>query len=210
MNTTSPGGMHRADRITIGVLGVIVAAITAGAFLWLSAGAFHTITAAGETSVQLLISGEVPHTSNSGDLGIVSAGYSSAALVASGLSAGTRWLLGGAAIATALTVAAVGGGVAWFMLMTSTKRMFQRSLFTTTLIAGFALAVGPIVATGLNGFGHMRAAFELNPLVNNALIPGFTIDGLGFVVPIFGFVVLILAFVFRTGERMQRDTEGLV
>lgn len=210
MTTTSPGGIHRTDRITIGVLGVIVAAITVATFFWIIAGAIQTITALGETSVQLLINGEVPNSGTPGGPGIVSATYSTADVVATGLSDGTRWLLGGAAITIALTVAAVGGGVAWFLLMFGAKRVFQRSLFTTTLIAGFALLLGPILAVGLNGLAHMQAAFELNPLVDDAFIPGFTIDGLGFVVPVLGFVVLTLAFVFRAGERMQRDTEGLI
>ncbi len=209
MTTIPIHEMHRSDRITIRVLGILVAVITVAAFLWLSASALGSIVP-GETRVEMLIHGEVPNAGTPGGPGIVSAGYSTASIVATGLSAGTRWLLGGAALITALTTAAVGGGSAWFLIMLSARRPFQRSLFATTIIAGFALVLGPLIATGLDGLGHMQAAVELNPLVDDAFTVGFTIDGLGVVVPLLGFVVLALAFVFRSGARMQRDTEGLV
>lgn len=107
-------------------------------------------------------------------------------------------------------IAAVDGAIARFLFLFAAQRPFQRSLFVTTLSCGIALILGPIIATGLRGLGLMQSAFELNPLAHDVFLAGFTIDATAAVIPGIGFVVLALAYVFRAGERMQRDTEGLV
>jgi len=209
MTTLPAPELARADRITVRVLGVLAAAITLVTFVGTAVSGISTL-ASGETRLQLLTRAEVPNLGTSGGPGIVSAGFDSADVVATGLSDGTRALLTAAALADAATVAAVGGAIAWFLLMFAAGRHFQGSLFATTLVAGFALAIGPLLSTGLGGLGKMQAADELNPVAHDVFVVGFSVDAFGPAIPLLGFAVLAIAFVFRSGARLQRDTEGLV
>lgn len=201
--------LHRYDRRVLRVLGVIAVLIT----VWLLIdGVVHGIRALapGETSLVLLTRHEVPHdreASTADGAAIVSAGFDTASVVASGLSGQSRGLLAVGAFATALTAAVVGGAIAWFLLLLAARRPFHRSLYLTALAAGFALVIGTLLSNGIGGFGRMHAATELQPLTDEVFLVGFQFDPLPTVV---GFAVLAVAFVFRAGTRLQRDTEGLV
>gem|GEM_PF-864542 len=201
--------LHRADRVTIRVLGVLTTIATASFTVGTVFAGLRSL-AAGETVIRLLTRAELPHEGTPGGPGIVSAGFDSALVTATGLSGGVRALLTSAMILDAVTVAAVGGAIAWFLLMFAGKRPFQQSLFRTTLIAGFALTLGPLLSTALSGFAKMQAAVELNPLAHEVFDIGFEIPALGVTIPLLGLAVLALAFVFRMGNRLQRDTEGLI
>lgn len=93
--------------------------------------------------------------------------------------------------------------------MASASRL-PRSMWTLLLTAGFALALGPLLATGLTGFAAMQAAVELNPRIGGILLVGFGVSPWGFAIPLVGFGVLVLAYVFRRLRRLEHDTEGLV
>jgi len=209
--SATPLELHRADRITIRVLGVLTVVVTAASTAGSVFAGFRSL-AAGETVIHLLTRMEVPNdgTPAPDGPGIVSAGFESALVTATGLSDGVRALLATSMIIDTLTIAAVGGAIAWFLLMFAGRRPFQRSLFRTTLVAGFALTLGPLLATALSGFARMQAAVELNPVAHDVFEIGFEIPALGATVPLLGLAVLALAFVFRAGERLQRDTDGLV
>ncbi len=212
MSSTHTSGLHRSDLLTIRGLAIIAALITTALFIWRLIGGI-SLLAAGETSLELLTRAEVPNLGTPGAEnapGIVSAGFETAHVVATGLDTATRVLLTTSAFADALTIAAVGGAIAWFLFLFAAQRPFQRSLFVTTLSCGIALIFGPIIANGLRGLALMQAATELNPLAHDVFIAGFAIDATSAVIPGIGFVVLALAYVFRAGERMQHDTAGLV
>lgn len=202
----------RADRITLGVMAVVAAAASlVGAFLHFASG--FGMLAPGATHVHLLTRMEVPNagTPGVGDApGIVSAGFESAAVVATGLSDGARFALGAGILSTSITILIVGGAVAWLLAMVAASRPFGRSLRATTLAAGFALTLGPILSLGLTGFGQMQAADELNHLADGIFVVGFSAPLLGLALPLAGLAVLALSYVFHVGARLQRDTEGLV
>lgn len=216
MNTTpnAPQSfvLSRADRVTMRMLAVIIAAATLASVAWYSVFTPGTLTP-GATSIELLTRTEVPNAGTPGggdEPGIVSAGFHSAHVVATGLSDGVRVALGFSAFATALTIAAVGGAIAWLLFLVAAGRPFQRSLSWTTLVAGIALGLGPILSVGLDGLARMQAADELNPLVHDIFVVGFSVPALSLALPAVGIAVLTLASVFRRGAQLQRDTEGLV
>lgn len=194
----------RVDRVTLRVLGSLAALCTLLAGALTVAGAARFLWAS-EVSLSLLADTPVESTSP-----VSTAAHDSVSLTTSALSAAARGLLATGDIASALTILAVGGAIAVILFLAAARRPFRPMLFPITLTAGFALAVGPILAVGLHGLGLMHAAGELSPAVDAGLVTGFGIPGLGAAVPLVGFAVLALAFVFRHGAALQRDTEGLV
>jgi len=190
----------------------VLAILAAGATLLGAALLFARLRtlARGETTMSLLTRAEVPYryeAHTDAGAGIMSAGFDSATVVAGGLSDGTRALLTGGVIADAVATAVSIGAVAWFLLLLIRNRPFHRSLVAASLAAGSALLIGGILSAGLGGLGRMQAAVELNPLAGGVFKVGFLVDPWPAVA---GLGVLALAFVFRRGERLQRDTEGLV
>lgn len=108
----------------------------------------------------------------------------------------------------ALIVSSVAAVIGIAIVRIGQGRPFQRSLFWLGVSAGSALAVGGLAVEGLGGGGRMVLASELNDrLGDDRFVVGFTVDP----TPIgIGFAVIALATVVLVGERLQRDTEGLV
>jgi len=124
------------------------------------------------------------------------------------LSSGTVALLLTEAGLTNLVGAIVAGAIAYALRRIARGEAFHRSMFGVAVTTGCALTFGMLTATGLGGLGRMMAGDELNTLLgDNTFLVGFEASP----VPVLlGFAVLGLAMVFRVGERLQRDTAGLV
>ncbi|MGP3533298.1 hypothetical protein ACTU3I_00765 [Microbacterium sp. RD1] len=161
----------------------------------------------GETALSLLTDVEMPPGAASHGAAIVSGTYESAWVVATGLGAGTRTLLGLGVGFGALTAALTSGAVVLFLLLLLWGRPFHRALVVATQIAGSALLVGSILSAGLGGLGRMMAADELNRNTGEVFVIGFSFEP---AVLAAGIAVLGLSFVFSYGTRLQRDTAGLV
>ena len=202
--TTSVGA--RGDRITLLVLSAVAAVL---GLVSLVVGGSRTVRiafAAGETPLDLLTRAEVPHSSDSVPV-LVSAGFTQADLVASGLSDGTRVLLAVGQGLGVLTGAVVCFAIAYLFFSLSRGRPFARPLYVLTIAAGATLTFGTMLSQFIAGFGRMNAATELNPGASDVFVVGFEFDPTLWLV---GFAVMALAFVFRAGARLQRDTAGLV
>ena len=108
----------------------------------------------------------------------------------------------------ALIIAVVASVIGIAITQIAQGRPFQRSLYRLGIAAGSTMAIGGLAVEGLGGGGRMVLANELNArLSDERFAVGFTFD----VAPIaIGFVVIALATVVLFGERLQRDTEGLV
>lgn len=207
--TGQPSRADRAALVVVAVLAAVGSLTAAVTYAVTHAGAL----AAGETRLELLTRVEVPHagTPGIGDApGIVSAGFESAWVVATGLSDTVRLLQGIGMAVTALTIAIVGCAIAWLLVTVAAGKPFHRSLRAASLIAGFTLTLGPVVTTGLTGLAQMQAADELNHLANDIFVSGFSIPVTALGLPLAGLAILALSYVFHVGERLQRDTEGLV
>ena len=206
MTVTEPvTELPRSDRIALRVLAGIAVALAA-ATLMIGGYQLMATLSGGETPVELWTRAEVPHT-NEGQPQLVSAGFTNASVIASGLTDGTRALLATGLGLGPLTGVVVSGAIAFLFVSVSRGRPFARALYRVTLLTGATLAFGALLAQFVGGLGQMSAAEELNPTANDVFEVAFTFDP---ILPIAGFAVLALAYVFRAGARLQRETEGLV
>jgi hypothetical protein len=207
---TSPvarGDMTRADGITLSVLAGLIFGAAAGYLLVGATQVVRMIAAPDETPIELLTSSDVPAPAHEGQPQLEKATYTTADVVASGLSGGTRALLAAGAGLGVLTAVVVLGGIAYLIATLSRGKPFARALPVLALIAGTTLAFGSLLSQGLTVLGQMSAADELNPVADDV----FIVSGDFNLTLIFvGIVIMALAFVFRAGSRLQRDTEGLV
>jgi hypothetical protein len=204
--TISTPGLSTADRVALRILAGIAVGI---GVIILVTGGYRTYVlafAAGETPIELLTQAEVPHDDDGSPV-LVSAEFTNADVLASGLTDGTRALLAiGSGLGT-LTGVVIAAAIAILFILLSRGRPFARPLYLFSLIAGATLTLGTMLAQFIAGFGQMGAATELNPGADDVFVVGFEFDPTPWLV---GFAVMALAFVFRAGARLQRDTEGLV
>lgn len=195
---------HRADRITMQVIGGLVVVLTlaltvqsfiaAGVYLWAS-----------PVTVGLLADTSTPTS------GPVSAAtFDTVYVTTEALSMGARVCFAVGSVLLGLTALAVGGALAWLMFGASSGRPFRAGLYRFTLAAAFALFLGPLLSTAISGFGSMQAAVELDAYVPDVLIPGWSVSSWGFAIPLIGLALMVLAYVFRYMQRLERDTKGLV
>jgi hypothetical protein len=116
-------------------------------------------------------------------------------------------LLGSRAISV-IVGAIVTGAIGIVLLRLARRAPFHRSLFAVAIVAGAALSFGSMIALGSHVFGSLMASDRVNGLLGGEV---FAIDATVDPLPVFlGLVVMAMAVVFRSGERLQRDTEGLV
>lgn len=139
--------------------------------------------------------------------GVVEAYGDSLVVTVETLSGGALWLLTLGDLITALTIALVTASLGNVLWRIAQRRPFHRTVQIAALVAGCAVAIGSLLAQGLGGLGRMIAATELEDALGGLAVPAFEFQPL---LPILGFGILALAYVARAGERLQRDTEGLV
>lgn len=184
--------LSRTDRTTIGVIAVLAALI---ALLVTIGGIWHTIAlAAGTGPVDLLAF--APVTDNVGTV--------THATVTSGvLGEGSRTLLAISSGISNLVALVIGAAVVLFLVSIARGTPFNRILFPVLLVTGGVMAVGGLLASGLDGLGRMMAGGDLGAPYEVA----FELEWGPW---LFGFVVIATASVIRIGSRLQRDLEGLV
>lgn len=197
--------VSQGDRV---VLWFVFAGALAYSLVTLVFGAGHSaqlIFAAGETPVSLLASVPAP-TDFDGDAVIVSGGFTDASLTVSGLSTFARVMLSTGAVLAVVATLTVSLSVAYFCWSLLRARPFRRSVTVTALVAGMAMLFGGLLSQAATGFGTIQAAADIDP--DHAVFDmGFWFDP----APLFGgFAIMALGVAFQLGERMQRDTEGLV
>jgi len=197
---------HRADRITMRVIGALVAlmavALAAGQ---LSIAANYAW--AESLTLSLLADAPLPVTARHG---VLAASTETVSVVTDALTTGPRALFAGSAVLLAVTALIVGLALAWLVFATAGGRPFRTALYRFSLGAGVALVLGPLLATALSGFASMQAAVELNDAVGGILLVGFGVSSWGFTIPVVGLGVVALAYLLRRMEALQRDTELLV
>ena len=196
----------RADRITMRVIGGLVVAMA----LALAAGQ-ATIAAtfvwADEVTLPLLADQPLPIEPGEG---VTAATVETVTLTTDALAAGTRALFAAGACLLGITALVVGVALTLLLFATASGRLFRPALYRFSLVAGFAIVLGPLLSTALSGFASMQAAVELNPAVGGILLVGFGVSSWGMTIPIVGLGVIALAYLLRRMEGLQRDTAGLV
>lgn len=190
-STTAPIA-DRGDRIGFAVIAGMTGFL---GLVNLADGIWRTVALAfGSGPVDLIAGGDLP-----GNVGRISG----ATVVSSDIADDARLLI---VIASALSVviwAAIYGAIVTFLVMTARGTPFHRRLYPVLLTTGMLMALGGLLAAGLDGLGRMMAGGGLGE-------PYETAFELHLGPWAFGFVVLVAAFVIRAGQRLQHDTEGLV
>lgn len=207
----STDSIHRADRTALRVIAALALVGAAVALVAALASALFPLFSDDGLTVELLLDrgasvGDHAHAAPS--IRSITPESAVVALDAGVLSGGATTLLLIERALSGVIIAFVSAAIGYTLLRIGRGEAFHRSLFAVTVAVGGALSIGTLIAVGLGGLGRMMAAFELNELLSGVrFLPGFTADP---TVVLVGFAVLGLAYVFRIGERLQRDTKGLV
>lgn len=206
-STETRPSLHRSDRFAMAALG---AAALAGGVVWFI-GALYSLARmvmGGALTLELTVLD--PRVDGDLPAGLNSIAWDGAqvniTLEALGPAISTV-LLGSRAISV-IVGAIVTGAIGIVLLRLARRAPFHRSLFAVAIVAGAALSFGSMIALGSHVFGSLMASDRVNGLLGGEV---FAIDATVDPLPVFlGLVVMAMAVVFRSGERLQRDTEGLV
>jgi hypothetical protein len=200
----------RWDRVGIWIV-LSGTAVYAAAVL--TAGIVRIVTgfASGTYYLSLPVDDEpVPDAASAGSATLIDGHYETAFAAVTDLSAGTSALLGAGVVLSVVTEVGVALSflyLAWRLLR---AKPFIPSLSIAFSVAGATLALGSLISQFLTGFGSWQVVTELGS--GTASSGGFwplemRLDP----APIgFGFGLLIVASAFYYGERLTRETEGLV
>ncbi|MET0161931.1 MAG: hypothetical protein ABW204_04695 [Microbacteriaceae bacterium] len=187
-------------------------ALLVGAAAVLFGGTQLIIDAVGDAvPLRLEVDHALPEGIGGGTATLIEGAYDSAAVSASGLSAGVVTLLTVARGFGLLTTAAVAWSVAWLAWKLLRGQPFAASVGNALVTAGGSLAIGGLLSQGLGGFGAWIAIEELLGDVSAGadpffpLIMGFDPAPLGY-----GLAMMLIALAFERGRSLQQDTDGLV
>ncbi len=198
-----PTGLSRADAAVFRV----IAGLNLGfAALVLVLGGIAAASSITSDTVDVPLRFAHPVTVDVGDSAAATAESGSASVTAEGVSAGARALLATGDILGAIVGAVISIALATLLWRLAQGRPFHRSLFGAALLAGSTMTFGGLFAILARGFGAMQVAVEVDP-AGDVFTPGFEFDP---AILSAGAAVLVLAFVFHAGNRLQRETEGLV
>ena len=137
-------------------------------------------------------------------LQLVEATYLSADIEIAGASQVIRSLLASSLLLDTLTQLATVAGLIALSVALLRGRPFVPSLRRVLMGVSLALVVGGLGSAGLLGLANLEVAAALDA-------PGFPmIADFDFTAAIIGLVLSLVVVVFEFGERLQRDTEGLV
>jgi hypothetical protein len=116
------------------------------------------------------------------------------------------FLVAGSTLSLLVTAATYAAAVV-FLALAARGTPFHLVHYRVALNAGSVMTFGGLAGAALSGVGRVQAADHLGSWPDGPFVAAFTITPGEWA---FGVVVLAAAFVVRWGERLQRDTEGLV
>ena len=149
-------------------------------------------------------------TSLSGAEGVTSAEYTQSLVMIETMDAGTRWLLLAEGALPALATVLVCVSLWWLGLSLIRQRAFRRSMAPTLGTAAIALVVAGMIGPLLGAFGRAEVVKELSASGADtsefwAFLFSANLAPLGW-----GIALALVATAFEVGQRLQRETEGLV
>lgn len=214
MSPVSPATASRPALLDGRLASVLTWVVLVGAVLW---GLLATVLGAwtiieqlvrDRFTVTLFADAPLPGAASAGTAVLTSGSYATAEVTVGRLSALPRFLLtleASTALATALLVSAT---VAYFCWSVLRRRPFNRPVFTLVALVGYALVLGTVLGQGFGGLGRMIAAGELNSGPAEGFWPLAVLVDLGPAGT--GLVLLVAAAAISLGQRLQRDTDGLI
>jgi hypothetical protein len=163
----------------------------------------------GSRTLSLFVDQPLPAVADAGTAKLVDGHFDTAAVTVSGLTPATSALLSAGSIigfVTQLLVAASFVYLTWRLLR---REPFLKSLTWTFLVAGSVLLIGTIIGQALSGFGGWLVATELGSSPDGEsfwpLVMQFDPAPIGL-----AFVLLLVGCAFDYGQRLSRETAGLV
>lgn len=197
----------RAGLLTIQFIALVLAAVA------LAAGAITAATALASESFDMVLPAAaalpgdvIGDPEATGVPRILNGEFTSAAASVAGLSTGVRILFAVGAGMGSLVFVALALSVAYLCWRMYKGNPFGESVTRTFWFAAAALTIGSLLSQGMLGFSTWLALDELH------LDPvQFPLEMHFDLLPIVaGFALLLVAGAFQFGERLQRDTEGLI
>jgi hypothetical protein len=188
--------------------------VLVGAVLWgLVATGIGLVTVVGQLvrdrfAITLLAEAPLPEEASTGTARLIGGTFDSAEVTVAGLSTLPRFLLtleGATMVATTLLVSATVVYFCWSVLR---RRPFTKPVFWLVALVGYALILGTILGQGFGGLGRMIAAGELAGEPMNGFWPLAVSIDLGPAAT--GLVLLVAAGAIHLGQRLQRETDGLI
>ena len=210
---TPPQAVAASSRAIVWV--VFVASVLGGLVtLGLGTASIVTSAAAGRITLALTTLGTLPAEADAGTARLVTGQYESAQVTVENLTPGTlATSLSGQAIGvlTQVAVAAALAVLCWSLLRPTP---FRRSLSGVVVSAGAVVLIGGVLQLGLSTLSSWMVADQLNGSDTGpgTVDPGFwpmmaSVDATFLGV---GLALLLAGLAFEYGERLQRDTAGLV
>jgi len=157
----------------------------------------------------LIVERALPAEADAGTATLITGSYESASVTLGGLSGWAFGLLTAALVIAVITSATVALSFVYLSWRLLRAEPFKKSLTFTFITAGIALIIGSILSLGVEALGRMIAISEL---LGDDKVTGFwPMAFSGDLSPIgFGLALLIVACAFEYGERLTRQTDGLV
>ena len=198
----------RWDRLSMWLI-LVGSSVYAAAVLVTGIGSLVARLTSGVWNGSLLVEGKLPESADAGTADLLEGDYESASVSVAGLSDPALFLLNSGlvlSIATSATVALSFVYLSWRLLR---AKPFKKSLTVVFITAGAALMIGNILSIGFDSFGRVLLVSEL---LGDEKIGGFWPMAVqADLAPIgFGLALLIVACAFEYGERLTRETDGLV
>lgn len=203
---TSPSGLDRADVFALWFFTVVTGVV--GIIALCSAVPQIVSLFGDEIAVSVSASAAIPADAATGSASIVSGQFDSAALVVTGIDLWPRIALAASAAVTALSSFAVAATIVALCRAILVGRPFVRSMTWLLSTASIVLIGGSVIGLGLNTFAMFSIAEALNPDPVEAVFP--LASEYDFAPLLIGLVLGAVATAFHLGQKMQRDTEGLV
>lgn len=198
----------RSNLNAIALVALLVAAVAVWVGASKIASAFSPVF-----FVTLPTSVDVPDTSPTngavpGIPTVIGGQFDTATVAAAGLGTSARLLIAAAALVGMLATVLVALAIAYLCRRLRRGDPFIPTLSRAIFVAALTLMIGGVIGQGLTVAGAWLACDELNAARHShEFVPGGPID---FAPIIAGIVLGVIAAAFRIGERLQRDTEGLV
>lgn len=198
--------LDRSDRFVLWLFAVV--ALFFGLATLVSAVPAVAALFGDSFSVTLAATAPVPPEAVSGSARLVSGSFDRAEVVVSGIETGPRIALAASIAVTALSTAVVAATIAALCRAVLVGRPFVRSVVWLMATASLALIAGTLIGAGLDTVAMFSIVAALNPDPSDAVFP---FAGEYDVAPLLiGLVLAVVATAFQLGQKMQRDTEGLV
>lgn len=141
-------------------------------------------------------------------VGVASAEFTESSVSFETVGAGVRWLLLGETVLPALATIIVCMTLWWLGFSLIRQRAFRKSMVPVLATAAMGLIVAGMIAPLLGGIARAEV---VRMLPESASAPFWTFLVQFDAAPIgWGIALALIAVAFEVGQRMQKDTEGLV